>query len=111
MAVIDSRQLIFDLEAIRASLSCDSYVARQLQLAPSDQDVVYLLPDDQSIEITQNDPSEEGAQAIIHRLTAMQVAALLIAYCIRSGIPVPRNCRKTINIRTEDIALLFEKRL
>lgn len=107
--VVDSRQLVFDIKALRASLRCDSRVAQYLRIPVGEDDTLELLANEQCMEITQ--AAAEGDAPTIHRLNASQVAALLIAYCIRTGIPVPRQCRKSIHIHPSHVALTFTKRI
>ena len=112
MAVLDSRQLLFDRGAIRESLRADTPVAHHLKLPASDRDLIDLVPGEQCVEVTHWPPgAAEAAGPMIHRLNASQVAALLIAYCIRSRIPVPRNCKKGIVIGDTHVALTFAKRI
>ena len=108
LSVLDSRQLLFDEAAIRASVTVENRVARHLQLPMGAADRVHLMPDEQCLEIVANGP---GGNPTIHRLSAAQLGALLIAYCIGSGIPVPRNCKKTIVVNDHDVALMFTSRI
>lgn len=108
MPVLDSRQLLFDEAAIIASLQSNNHVSRHLRLPASAVNQIYLSVDDQSVEVLHGG---ESTRPIIHRLTAAQMGALLIAYCIRSGIPVPRNCTKTIRIHQAQVALTFTNRI
>jgi hypothetical protein len=115
--VLDSRHLLFDSDALRLAMRDDNRVARLLALPSSPDDKIFVLPDEQCIEVM-HIPSDQKAasgphlaQPIIHRLSAQQVAALLIAYCIKTGIPVPRNCKKSIVMHQDQISLNFSKRI
>jgi hypothetical protein len=110
VTVLDYRQLVFDQDSIRASLRCGSRVTQQLQLPEGEYQAIYLLPLEQCVELMY-DPGNRIDQPVLHRVTAPQMAALLIAYCIRVSIPVPRNCDKGINIRADTVSLTFQKRI
>lgn len=110
MTVLDYRQLVFDPDSIRASLRTGNRVAQQLQLPVGEYQAVYLLPLEQCVEMMY-DPGNGVDQPVLHRISAPQLAALLIAFCIRVNIPVPRNCDKGIVIRADTVSLTFQKRI
>lgn len=110
MSVLDSRQLVFDQSAIRDSMLCGNPVARLLKLPEGPSEAIYLMPSDQSVEVMHRNGAG-GSTAVLHRLNASQTAALLISYCMRKGIPVPKNCKKSIRIFEDHVALTFTKRI
>ncbi len=112
MPVLDSRQLIFDRVAIVEALTGDSRVLHELKLPPGVWDGMALLGDEQAIEIMHHTLSRHSGDHVeITHLNASQIAAALIAYCIRSRIPVPRNCEKRLAVHDGHITLTFTKRI
>jgi hypothetical protein len=114
VSVLDSRQLLFDSNALRLAMRDDNRVARLLALPCGPEDRIFMLPGENCIEVMHTPPADDRTgpgQPIIHRLAAQQVAALLIAYCIKTGIPVPRNCKKTISMHDNSISLNFANRI
>lgn len=112
MSVIDNRELLFDVSAIHAAISCGSRVTRNLRLPVFDHSDIGLVPESQSLELTHNDGVKPGAAGVtIHHLQAPQIAALLIAYCMQAGIPVPRGGERSMRVHDTHVALIFTRRI
>jgi hypothetical protein len=73
------------------------------RLPPSPPDGVRLVPEDSRIDVIYG----LGAAARSIPLTVEALATLLIAYCIRALIPLPRFARKEVRIGARYVALVF----
>jgi hypothetical protein len=100
IAIIDRREIEFDAEAlvVAIAVSTDATAASaHPTLRPSG---VRLHPQQGEIEVlyATNPPT---------RLSAERVGALLISYCVRARIPIPRQADKGVRIEAGAVILTF----
>lgn len=107
MAIVDRREIEFDREAVRIALDWSPQAAQAFGLPPLTPDGVRCKPADALVEVTYG------------RLTAMRVfmlraealGAILIAYCNRAGMPIPRKADKAVRIERDHVVVVFILRM
>ena len=105
--IIDSRHILFSPPALRAAL------LTYRELFPQKQPPGHLGP----IILRRNSPVVLGFQIQAHgasayrelEMTESEVAAMLIVYCRKLKIPLPRTAEKAIKAEGDNIALIVSK--
>lgn len=107
MAIIDRREIEFDRESVRQVLEWSPHAAQAFGLPPLTPDVVRCKPVDGVIEVT------FGKLTATHvfMLRAEALGAILIAYCDRAGLPMPRDADKAVRIEREHAVVVFTLRM
>lgn len=107
--IVDSRHILFSPSALRAALST------YRELFPQKQPPGHLGP----IIIRRQSPIMLGIQVQAYGASAYrelemaesEVAAMLIVYCRKLKIPLPRTAEKAIKVEGDNIALIVSKTL
>jgi hypothetical protein len=102
-AILERRELRFSPAALQAMIGWSLGAASSHRLLPTPPDGVTLVPEQNRIDIVYG----VGAKARLIPLTVEALGTLLIAYCIRSLIPMPRIARKEVRIGARYVALVF----
>jgi hypothetical protein len=102
-AILERRELRFSPAALRAMIGWSLGAASSHGLPPSPPDGVRLIPEASRVDLVYG----VGTAARVMPLTVEALGALLIAYCIRSAIPMPRIARKEVSIGARYVALVF----
>ena len=89
MAITDRREIEFDLQAIRFALQCSPRSAQAFGLPPLMPQAAQCNPTDGTLEVTYG----ELTSTRVFKLRAEALGAILIAYCNRIGMPMPRVAR------------------
>src|SRR5579863_5211115 len=107
VAIVDRREIEFDQQAVTLALEWSPRAAIAFGLPP-------LVPTG-----IRCDPVAGNVEVIYGELTSMQVFALraealgaiLIAYCNRTGMPMPRASDKAVRIERAHVVVVFTLRL
>jgi hypothetical protein len=102
-AIIERRELRFSPPALRAMLGWSFGAGSSQGLPPSPPDEINLLPEHNRIDLIYGHAAV--ARSVPLKLEAL--ATLLIAYCIRALIPLPRIARKEVRIGARYVSLVF----
>ena len=107
MAITDRREIEFDLEAVRLALKWSPNAAHAFGLPPRTPDHVRCKPAEAVVEVTYGKLMETRSFA----LRADALGAILIAYCNRAGMPIPRDADKAVRIEREHVVIVFTLRM
>jgi hypothetical protein len=102
-AIIERRELRFSAAALQAMIGWSLGAASSHGLPPSSPDEIKLHPEESRIDLVYG----QGAAARSIPLKVEGLATLLIAYCIRALIPLPRIARKEVRIGARYVSLVF----
>jgi hypothetical protein len=107
MAIIDRREFEFDREALRLVLACSPKAAQAFGLPLLRPDRVRCKPTESLIEVSYGKLSETR----VFMLRAEALGAILISYCNRIGMPMPRAADKAVRIEREHAVMVFILRM
>jgi hypothetical protein len=101
MAVSESRLVTFDAAEVRSAVLAVPRLARALGLHQENYASVEFRPDDRMIlfgtGVNQKDETVTvGSEGLV---------ALLVAYCSRLGIPLPRRAMKNLDVLSDRLVL------
>lgn len=99
MPIIDQRRIAFDVSALKDILSYSPQAAKSVGLPSNAPTAVVLNGSARSVTFS------FGDNAVT--LGAEKLAALLVSYCIRAGIKVPRQPQRSVSFNQETIMLVF----
>ena len=101
MTIIDRREILFDADALTAVLACSGQMAGSIGLPSAAPREIHFDP-------------QEGQVTLIYGLAGHAVpvesaplSALLIAYCLRAKIKVPRQVARGMRIEPRAVVLVF----
>jgi hypothetical protein len=107
VAIIDRREIEFDLQAVRLVLEWSPRAAQAFGLPPLLPTVARCNPTDGSVEVVYGALSA----ARVFALRAEALGAILISYCNRAGMPIPRGADKAVRIEREHVVVVFTYRI
>jgi len=107
VAIIDRREIDFDLQAVRLALEWSPRSAQAFGLPPLTPSAIRCKPADGTIEVTYG----ELTSTRVFALRAEALGAILIAYCNRAGMPVPRTADKGVRIEHEHVVVMLTQRV
>lgn len=107
MAIIDRREIEFDLEAVRLALAWSPAAAHAFGLSTRTPDRVRCKPTEGAVEVTYGRLTETR----VFMLRAEALGAILISYCSRAGMPIPRGADKAVRIEREHVVIVFTLRI
>src|SRR5580658_4272934 len=102
-AITERRELRFSPGALQAMIGWSLGAASSHGLPPSAPDEIKLLPQESRIDLIYG----QGTTARSVPVKVEALAMLLIAYCIRALIPLPRIARKEVRIGARHVSLVF----
>jgi hypothetical protein len=102
-AIVERRELRFSPATLQAMIGWSLGAGSSQRLPPIPPDGIRLVPEDSRIDLAYG----QGPAARLIPLPVEQLATLLIAYCIRALIPLPRVARKEVRIGARYVALVF----
>lgn len=103
IALSDRRELEFDADALVAVISTSSRAAQAFGLPGLQPTGVRFFPSDGRIDVMYGTGQTQKSVP----LGAEPLGALLVSYCIRVRIPMPRNADKGIRIEADAAILAF----
>ncbi len=107
MQVIDKRVIWFDSPALLYCITASPRAAVTFGLPGGSPSEVRFFPKERVIEILY--VSKDATHAA--RMSAESLGALLVSYCVRAKIPMPRVAEKSVKVEADGIALEFVTRL
>ncbi len=107
MAITDRREIDFDLDAVRLAIEWSPRSAQAFGLPPQTPQAVQCNPDLGLLEVTYVDLTSTR----VFMLRADALAAILISYCHRGGMPLPRTADKAVRIEPEHVVVVFTLRV
>jgi hypothetical protein len=107
VAITERREIEFDLDAVRLAIEWSPRLARAFGLPPQTPQAVRCNPADGLLEVTYVDLTSTR----VFMLRADTLGAILISYCHRAGMPLPRSADKAVRIEPEHIVVVFNLRL
>jgi hypothetical protein len=103
MPLTDRREIEFDAESLLRVVGESLRAAHGLGLPALRPTDVRFCPRDGVVSFLYD--ASQWPQAV--RMTAEALGALLVSYCIRAGIPMPRRAEKGIRIAASAVVLAF----
>jgi hypothetical protein len=103
MTLNDRRQISFTPEALAAAITASPTAAASLGLPPLKPQCVRLVANTGTVEVVFQ--TSGGARSV--SISLLQLAALLLAFCLRAKIPLPRKARKSARIEGNTVVLDF----
>jgi hypothetical protein len=100
---MDRREIEFDTDALVLAISVSLRAAQGFGLPAMRPTGIRCYPRDGQVDVLYGSP--EAPQAI--RLEAEALGALLVSYCIRARIPMPRHADKGVRIEANAVVLAF----
>ncbi|MEJ0019443.1 MAG: hypothetical protein WDN25_23405 [Acetobacteraceae bacterium] len=107
MAITDRREIEFDLRALRLALQWSPNSAQAFGLPPMTPQSVRCNPRDGTLEVTYG----ELTSTRVFVVRAEALGAILISYCNRAGMPMPRVADKAVRVDREHVALVLTLRM
>ncbi len=107
MAIVERRDIEFDLSAVHLALQWSPQAAQAFGLPPLKPRAVHCKPADGLLEVVYGELNAPR----VFMLCAEALGAIMIAYCNRAGLPIPRAADKAIRIEPEHVVLVFTLRL
>jgi hypothetical protein len=104
MPVIDRREIEFDAEALLAAVVTSQRAAESFGLPGFPPTGVRFHPKAGKVDFLYG--SSQASRAV--NLKAEMVGALLVAYCIRARIPMPRKAEKGVHVQAHSVTLSFK---
>jgi hypothetical protein len=104
--VVDRREIEFDGGALVYCLSVSPRAAEGFGLLGMPPRDVRFHPRDGMIDVLYGTPKAED----LVRITAESLGALLVSYCVRSRIPMPRIADKHVRVESTCVVLAFRTR-
>ena len=106
MAITDRREIEFDLQTVRLVLEWSPRAAQAFGLPPLTPTAVHGNPAEGVIEVTYG----ELTSTRVFMLRAEALGAILISYCNRVGMPMPRKADKSVRIERDHVVVLLSYR-
>ena len=103
VAITDRREIEFDLQTVRLVLEWSPRAAQAFGLPPLTPTAVHGNPAEGVIEVTYG----ELTSIRVFMLRAEALGAILISYCNRVGMPMPRNANKGVRIERDHVVVLL----
>jgi hypothetical protein len=103
VAITDRREIAFDLLAVKLALQWSPRAAQAFGLPPMAPTSVRCNPVDGHVEVIYGVLSA----ARVFAVRAEALGAILISYCNRAGMPMPRGADKGIRVERDTIVVTF----
>jgi hypothetical protein len=103
VAITDRREIEFDLQAIRLVLEWSPRSAQSFGLPPLIPHSVHCSAAEGTVEVSYG----ELTSTRVFVLRAEALGAILISYCNRAGMPMPRNADKAVRIDRDRATIVF----
>ena len=107
VAITERREIEFDLRAVQLALEWSPRSAQAFGLPPLTPHAVRCNAAEGTVEVTYG----ELTSTRVFMLRAEAVGAILIAYCNRAGMPMPRAADKAVRIERDHVVVVFTLRI
>jgi hypothetical protein len=101
VTIVDRRKIVFDAATIMAVLACSEQMVEAIGLPAGLPKSVHFDPGASKVVLLYSGTGVSAA------LETGQLGALLIAYCMRAGIKVPRHGSRAIRVERHAAVLVF----
>lgn len=101
--LVEQRQIRFSPEGLVFAIASSPAAAAALGLPPLRPRAVRLLADTSKVEVL----LQGGAGSRSVAIELLPLAALLLSFCFRANIPLPRRARKAARIEGDSVVLEF----
>jgi hypothetical protein len=102
-AIREVRQLTFHEEGILSAITCSLRSAAAFGLPPIPPQWVRLIPSEGKASVIYG--SGPAAKSVM--IDAKLLGALLVSFCIRSRIPMPKGVAKEVRVEQQCVTLAF----
>ncbi len=107
MPLTDRRELDFDEDVLIAAVAISPRIAENLGLPAIPPAVVRFHPKESEVEFLYwTDPTNKT-----FRIKNAALGALLIGYCIRARVPIPRAAERAVRIEAASVVLTFRTQI
>ena len=106
MEILDRREIEFDAEALVAAVASSRRAAESFGLPGLPPRDARFYPKEGEVDFLYG--SAQAPRAV--RVRAEVVGALLVSYCIRAKVPMPRKADKGVRIEANTVILAFRTR-
>ena len=103
MKITDRREIEFDARSVVKAIATSPQAAQGFGLPGLAPANVRFRPGEGAVDVIYDKPGKPRAIPI----SAEALGAILIAYCVRSHIPTPKNAEKGIRIEADTAVLAF----
>jgi hypothetical protein len=103
MALVDRREIEFDGDSIAFAVTVALQAAEGLGLPPVKPAEIRFVPKESAVHLVYG----KGPAARYITLPAEALGSLLISYCVRSRLPLPRKAAKSIRVERASCILAF----
>jgi hypothetical protein len=101
VTIVDLREIVFDAAAISAVVACSRHLAEAIGLPPVQSANLIFEPTAGKVIF------DYGTARQAVPIESGPLSALLIAYCMRAGIKVPRQGARSLRIEPHAVVLVF----
>jgi hypothetical protein len=105
MAIAERREIDFDMQAVRSVLEWSPRAAQAFGLPPLTPAGVRGNPAENAIEVLYGDLSSQ--RVFMLRIEAL--GAILISYCNRARIPIPRLAEKRLRVERDQVTVVLTR--
>jgi len=105
MAIAERREIEFDMQALRTVLEWSPRAAQAFGLPPLTPAAVRGNPAENAVEVAYGEsPSER-----VFMLRVEALGAILISYCYRAKIPMPRLADKRLRVERDQVTVVLTR--
>ena len=101
MTIIDRREILFDADALMAVLACSGQMAGRIGLPPVAPEAIHFDPKEGRISLVY------GLSDYAVPIESTPLGAMLIAYCLRANIKIPRQVARSMRVEPHAVVLVF----
>jgi hypothetical protein len=105
MAITERREIDFDMQSVRSVLEWSPRAAQAFGLPPLTPTAVRGNPAESAIEVIYGDLPAQ--RVFMLRLEAL--GAILISYCNRARIPMPRLAEKRLRVEHDQVTVILTR--
>jgi hypothetical protein len=105
--IIDRREIQFEAEALLVVIAGSPRAAASLGLPPGLPQAVVFDPGAEAVRLVWSQGKQKQAEV----LDAVRLGALLVGFCLRMRVPLPRRATKSIRVESGLVALEFVTRI
>jgi hypothetical protein len=106
MVIAEKREIDFDMQAVRTVLEWSPRAAQAFGLPPLTPAAVRSKPAENAVEVVYGElPSQR-----VFMLRIEALGAILISYCNRAKIPMPRQAEKRLRIERDQVTVVLTRK-
>jgi len=106
MAIAERREFAFDMQAVRSVLEWSPRAAQAFGLPPLTPAVVRGNPTENAVEVAYGEPASQR----VFMLRVEALGAILVSYCNRAKIPMPRLAEKRLRIERDQVTVVLTRK-